>query len=83
MRCPEPGWLRLLIDNVGPVTGSSANLHGEETADSADVAAQSLIISPAVVVQGAATKGLASTVVDTTGEGLVVLREGAISSDDL
>ena len=83
VRCPEPGWLRLLIDNVGPVTGSSANLHGEEPADSADVAAQSLIISPAVVVQGAATKGLASTVVDTTGEGLVVLREGAISSDDL
>ena len=25
------GWLRLLIDQSGPVTGSSANLHGVDT----------------------------------------------------
>ena len=78
VRCPEPGWLRLLIDDVGPVTGSSANLHGVETLIGAEDAAATLAVEAAYVIPGVSEGGLASTVVDTTGESLVVLRDGAV-----
>ena len=78
VRCPEPGWLRLLIDDVGPVTGSSANLHGVETQLVAEEAAATLAVDAAYVISGVSKGGLASTVVDTTGESLVVLRDGAV-----
>jgi len=78
VRCPEPGWLRLLIDDVGPVTGSSANLHTVETRLHAQDAAATLAIDVAYVIPGASRGGLASTVVDTTGSSLAVLRQGAV-----
>tara|TARA_Y100000768_G_C23985841_1_gene688782 strand:+ start:2862 stop:4370 length:1509 start_codon:yes stop_codon:yes gene_type:complete len=78
VRCPEPGWLRLLIDDVGPVTGSSANLHGVETQLAAEDAAATLAVKAAFVIPGVSKGGLASTVVDTTGESLRVLRDGAV-----
>ena len=78
IRCPEPGWLRVLIDDVGPVTGSSANLHAVETQLRAQDAAASLAIEVAYVIPGTSRGGLASTVVDTTGDSLTVLRQGAV-----
>ncbi len=81
VRCPEPGWLRLLIDDVGPVTGSSANLHGVETQLTAHDAAATLAVEAAYVIPGVSQGGLASTVVDTTGESLSILRQGAVDLD--
>ncbi|HAF67709.1 MAG TPA: peptide chain release factor N(5)-glutamine methyltransferase [Acidimicrobiaceae bacterium] len=78
VRCPEPGWLRLLIDDVGPVTGSSANLHGVETQLVAEDAAATLAVKAGYVIPGVSKQGLASTVVDTTGKSLVVIRQGAV-----
>jgi tRNA threonylcarbamoyl adenosine modification protein (Sua5/YciO/YrdC/YwlC family) len=78
IRCPAPGWLRLLIDDVGPVTGSSANLHAVETQLHAQDAAATLAIEVAYVIPGTSQGGLASTVVDTTGNTLAVLRQGAV-----
>ena len=78
IRCPEPGWLRVLIDDVGPVTGSSANLHAVETQLRAQDAAASLAIEVAYVIPGTSRGGVASTVVDTTGDSLTVLRQGAV-----
>jgi len=78
IRCPEPGWLRVLIDEVGPVTGSSANLHAVETQLQAQDAAATLAIEVAYVIPGTSQGGLASTVVDTTGSSLAVLRQGAV-----
>ena len=85
VRAPALGWLRWLIDDVGPVTGTSANRHGVETLASADDAAASLAVPPAAgaVIAGTAPGGIASTVVDVTGDQPVVLREGAIRADSL
>ena len=78
VRCPNPGWLRLLIDQSGPVTGSSANLHGVDTMLNARDAALTLAVEAGHVIEGISQGGLASTVLDTTGESLIVLREGAV-----
>ena len=79
VRCPNPGWLRLLIDDSGPVTGSSANLHGVETKFTAQEAAATLAVQAGYVIQGTSEGGLASTVVDVTGDSPVVLRQGAVT----
>ena len=79
VRAPAVGWLRWLIDEVGPVTGTSANRHGVPTPADARNAAASLAMPPAVVIDGLAHGGTASTVVDVTGAEPVILREGAIS----
>ncbi len=76
VRVPDLGWLRALIAEVGPVTGSSANLHGEPTPDDAAEAARRLGVED--WVDGGGGGGTPSTVVDVTGTGPVVLRQGAI-----
>ncbi len=78
VRCPNPGWLRLLIDQSGPVTGSSANLHGVDTMLNAHDAAATLAVEVGHVIEGTSQGGLASTVLDATGDSLIVLREGAV-----
>lgn len=83
VRCPEPGWLRLLIDDVGPVTGSSANLHGIETLNSAQDAAAELSSNVDYVIPGRSPGGTASTVVDVTGDTPRVLRSGPIGEIEL
>ncbi len=85
VRAPALGWLRWLIDETGPVTGTSANRHGVETPARADDAAASLAVPPVAgaVIAGTAPGGVASTVVDVTGDQPVVLREGAIAADSL
>lgn len=79
VRVPALGWLRELIDDVGPLTGSSANLHTESTPLSAREAATRLSVHN--WVDGSGTGGRASTVVDTTAGQIRVLREGAIAAD--
>ena len=83
VRCPEPGWLRLLIDDVGPVTGSSANLHGIETLHSAQDAAAELSANIDYVIPGRSPGGTASTVVDVTGDTPRLLRSGPIGEIEL
>ncbi len=78
VRAPALGWLRWLIDEVGPLTGTSANRHGAATPADAQRAAQSLAAPAATVIDGRADGGTASTVVDVTGSEPVVLREGAV-----
>ena len=78
VRAPAVGWLRWLIDEVGPVTGTSANRHGADTPADAQTAAASLAAPPAVVIAGVAPSGVASTVVDVTGPEPIILREGAV-----
>ncbi len=85
VRAPAAGWLRWLIDEVGPVTGTSANRHGFETPADANEAAASLVTPPrlACVIGGRAAGGAASTVVDVTGDQPVVLRDGAVGVGSL
>jgi tRNA A37 threonylcarbamoyladenosine synthetase subunit TsaC/SUA5/YrdC len=53
-------------------------LHAVETQLHAQDAAATLAIEVAYVIPGTSQGGLASTVVDTTGNTLAVLRQGAV-----
>ncbi len=83
VRVPDLGWLRWLAEQIGPLTGTSANCHGDNTPPQADTAAAALLVHPAYVLDGEAPLAEPSTVVDVCKHEPVVLREGAIKTADL
>lgn len=77
VRIPGHALLRQLLERVGPLTGTSANLHGQAAARETSTALEGLAESPDVVLEGGPTAGGApSTLVDLTGPEPRVLREG-------
>jgi L-threonylcarbamoyladenylate synthase len=86
LRVPDHGLARALMRKVGPLAATSANLSGQQpVADAAglvgtfgDGVAVYLVLSPGSVLGGSP-----STVVDLTGEELLVLREGVIGQERL
>lgn len=86
LRVPDHRLAAALMRRAGPVAATSANLSGQQpVADPAglvetfgDRVAVYLVLSPGSVLGGSP-----STVVDLTGEELLVLREGAIGPDRL
>jgi len=79
LRVPEHQVVRDLCAKAGPLAVSSANHHGERTpTDAAGVRQLFTEEEVAVVVDGGTCEGEPSTVVDCTGPGLVLLREGRI-----
>jgi len=78
VRVPGHPLLRSLLATVGPLTGTSANRHGEDPCTGVTAALESLHQSPDLVLEGGVTTGgAASTVVDLTRQSAVVLRWGA------
>ncbi|HYL07577.1 MAG TPA: L-threonylcarbamoyladenylate synthase [Candidatus Udaeobacter sp.] len=71
-----------LLRHAGPLMTTSANLHGQDPAMTAEEAA-ALGGVMAVLDGGSAVGGTASTVLDLTGPEPHVLREGAIPASDL
>jgi L-threonylcarbamoyladenylate synthase len=78
VRVPKlEGYGRQVLDRVGAVAATSANLHGEGDPRSvADIPAE-LIAGVAEVVDGGPVPGTPSTVIDFTNRRPVVVREGA------
>jgi tRNA threonylcarbamoyl adenosine modification protein (Sua5/YciO/YrdC/YwlC family) len=83
LRCPDHAFVRGLARRVGPLPTTSANRHGAPTPATASEAAASLVRPPAFVVDGGWCEGSASTVVDCTGDAVVVLREGVLPGRDI
>lgn len=83
VRWPDHPVIAALAEAVGPLATTSANRTGEPTPATAGEAAASLAGDVAVVLDGGACAGTASTVVDLTGPDLRVLREGAITESAL
>lgn len=81
LRCPDHAFVRALAAAVGPLATTSANRHGQPTPVSAAAAAASLLVAPDLVVDGGELAATASTVVDATGEALIVLRQGPVVVD--
>ena len=80
VRIPGFSLLRALLYRVGPLTGTSANLHGTPAASEADQALASITGTPDLVLDGGACPGgLASTIVDLSGDLPKVLRPGPAS----
>jgi len=73
-----------LAKNLGPIIGTSANLSGKPSALTADeVRSQFGDKIDLVIDGGRCPSGRESTIIDVTGEVPVVLREGAISTEEL
>jgi tRNA threonylcarbamoyl adenosine modification protein (Sua5/YciO/YrdC/YwlC family) len=73
-----------LLRAVGPMAVSSANIHGLPPATTIESAQQQLAEQVAVYLDGGPSPlGVASTIVDLTGDVPVVRREGAVSLETL
>ncbi|WP_371744666.1 L-threonylcarbamoyladenylate synthase [Georgenia sp. TF02-10] len=84
LRMPDDPTALALLRRTGPLAVTSANLTGRPAART--VAEAEAYFGDAVAVYldaGRAGGGTASTIVDATGERLVVLREGALSRAQL
>lgn len=83
VRCPALELVRELATRVGPLVTTSANRSGEPTVRTAGELAATFGRRLAAVYDGGTLGDAASTVVDLTGTGIVVLREGPISTAQL
>ncbi len=73
-----------LIQSVGsPIVGTSANLSGKPSPLTAEGVRSQLNDKVDFVIDGRCPGGRESTVVDVTGETPVILREGAISREEI
>ena len=79
VRCPGHEFVRALAAEVGPLATTSANLSGHDTPEGAGAAADALDGEVAVVVDGGACAGTASTVARIGDDGTTtVFRQGEI-----
>ena len=84
IRMPDHDVARALLERTGPLAVSSANLSGRPAALDADAAIDMLGTSVAVVVDaGPSPGGVASTIIDATGDRPRLLRLGALAVEDL
>jgi L-threonylcarbamoyladenylate synthase len=84
VRVPElPDLSAGILRAVGALAATSANLHGgPEPATLEDVPAE-IREGAGAVLDGGTLPGIASTVVDLTGDEPQILREGAVASEDV
>jgi L-threonylcarbamoyladenylate synthase len=71
------GYGRQVLDRVGAVAATSANVHGGPDPKSVAEIPQGILNGVAEVVDAGELPGVSSTVIDFTGERPLVLREGA------
>lgn len=84
IRMPHDQTALDLLGRTGPLAVSSANSTGHPAARDADEAEDMLGWAVEVVLDGGPSTGtLASTILDCTGSAPRILREGAISRDEL
>lgn len=79
VRIPGHSLLRRLLAETGPLTGTSANRHGDRPAIDVAGAQRSLADDPDLALDGGpAPGGRPSTLVDLTGARVQILRQGAV-----
>jgi L-threonylcarbamoyladenylate synthase len=83
VRVPQLGGpVRAVLDQVGAVAATSANLTGERDPRRLDEVPPEIRAACGAVIDGGELPGTPSTVIDLTGPEPVVLREGAVPADD-
>jgi L-threonylcarbamoyladenylate synthase len=84
VRMPDHALALALLERTGPMAVSSANKTGEPAAEDADAAERMLGEDVAIILDGGPVSGgLASTIVDVTGDRPRLLRLGALSVESL
>ena len=77
-----PPEARAVLERVGAVAATSANLHGEPDPRTVDEISPDVRAAVAAVVDAGPLPGTPSTVLDLTGREPAVLREGAVARAD-
>ncbi len=83
IRIPDDSFVLKLLKKAGPMFVTSANISGEPAACNEKEVLQQLDGRIEAVVRGKAGTGVASTIIDCTGEKLKCLREGTISYKEI
>lgn len=84
LRMPDDEVALALLKRTGPLAVSSANRHGKPAATTVLSAATQLGDSVEVYLDGGESRGgVSSTILDATVEPAVILREGAISREEI
>jgi len=83
LRMPADELVTSLVQEIGPLVCTGANRAGMPVPRTAQEAAEQLGAAVAVVLDGGTREAALSTVVDVSGERVEVLREGAVSEDDI
>lgn len=83
VRIPDDPFVLRLLEEVGPMFVTSANMSGQKECNSADEVLEQLSGRIAAVVEGEAGSRIASTIIDFSGKKLKCLREGAISPEEI
>jgi L-threonylcarbamoyladenylate synthase len=84
IRVPElPAGTRAVVERVGLVAATSANLHGEPDPARVDDISAEIRRAVPVIVDAGELPGTPSTVIDVTGPEPKILREGAVPAAEL
>jgi len=84
VRVPDHPVPIALVDGLGaPITGTSANLSGSPSLLTAEEVHRQMGDMVDLIIDGSCPGGVDSTVVDLTGEAPRILREGAISREEV
>jgi tRNA threonylcarbamoyl adenosine modification protein (Sua5/YciO/YrdC/YwlC family) len=83
IRWPELSMVAEICNRFGPLAATSANRHGDPPLRDAKEVATAFAGSVPLVLDGGHCSGLASTVVDLTGDEPKVLREGTLSAAEV
>jgi len=83
VRIPDNKIALKLLSCFGPLTATSANIHGGKTLETIDEINNHFKDDVAVYLDDGCLKGKPSTIVDATSDKLKILREGAINKDKI
>lgn len=83
IRIPDSSYVLNLINQVGPLLVTSANLSGQGNTTCPDEVLEQLDGRISLIVDGKTNNGIASTVIDLTKEEIKILRAGEISKEEV
>ncbi len=83
VRLPPSELCASLVNGLGPITATSANVHGREPPKVVGQAMEQLGDDVTVYIDSGELSGMPTTLVDLTGEQPKVLREGLASLEDV
>ena len=83
VRIPDNKIALKLLSCFGPLTATSANIHGGKALETIDEINNHFKDDVAVYLDDGCLKGKPSTIVDATSDKLKILREGTISKDKI
>ncbi|MGN1399696.1 MAG: L-threonylcarbamoyladenylate synthase [Erysipelotrichaceae bacterium] len=83
IRIPDDDFVLKILQEVGPMFVTSANLSNHPSANNTAQVVEQLDGKIDYIVDGESKSHTASTIIDCTGKELVVLREGEISINDI